>query len=89
MSVTQVEGVSEKYDALGYPVQIGNVYGYSIQKSGWVHVTVGVAVNFTDRRVSLKVLQRRTYLYGGLNDRNFNDKPVVSVSPQILFPVAV
>lgn len=49
-----MERISHK-DALGNEIIIGNRYGYSVDNNGFTTVSIGIASNFNDRGISLKL----------------------------------
>jgi hypothetical protein len=74
-------------DALGNPIVIGGVYGYSTSKSGWSRTVVGTATNITPSgRVSLDVLRAETFLYGNKSNHNPGGERS-SIRSYMLFPV--
>lgn len=79
--------MSNKKDALGNDLVIGQLYGYTQKDGGWTHITIGEAVSETEKRVTLNVKARRRYLYDKESPSQFEGKPAVSVGSHILFPV--
>jgi hypothetical protein len=75
-------------DALGNPVNIGGVYGFSTTKSGAGTVVVGVACKVLGIRVTLDVVSRTSYLYGKpVQSDDLGLDEVVHVNSYHLFPV--
>ena len=81
-----MEHISHK-DALGNEIIIGNRYGYSIDNNGFTTVSVGIANNFNDRGISLKLesVVRGLWL-DEPEKKNFKSKSV-TVKCMKLFPV--
>ena len=75
-------------DALGNPVVLGNVYGYSSQDGNRTTVVVGAIASMTEKKVRIQPIRVQTYSYGELNHRT-NELTARSINPIHLFPVAV
>lgn len=74
-------------DALGQPIAIGHMYGYSTSKSGWSRTVIGTAKNITPTgRVALDVVRRETFLYGKKSDYNPGSDNTC-IRSHMLFPV--
>ena len=73
-------------DALDKELVIGNIYGWATNSNGFTRVTIGELVKINSKKVSLKVLERKTALY----DRDFQPQEaghIVTVYSRILFPI--
>ena len=79
----------EQLDALGNPIIIGNLYGYSIRSKYDTHVIIGTVIKFTDtNRVTLKPTRKRVgFNIGGLVTEKKELPKSVSVQPLYLFPI--
>ena len=62
-------------DALGYPIEIGTIYGYSVRNNGIVKVVIGEAESITDNGVRLKIICRGSAAYSGnITEEKINRK---------------
>jgi len=52
-------------DAMGYLIEIGSIYGYSIRKNGIVTVVIGKAIELNEesKKVKLEVLKKGKGVY--------------------------
>jgi hypothetical protein len=86
---SQVTTQTDFTDALGYPIVIGGIYGYSTNDGGWARTTVGKAINVTPKgKVTLDELEVRRYLYGEQTEYEASAK-TVSIRSHMVFPVKV
>lgn len=76
-------------DAIGDPIVLGNMYGYSTTSGGWARTVLGEAVGITPTgRVTLRVVRRTAFLYGEQSTYNpGGDK--VSMRSHMMFPILV
>lgn len=75
-------------DALGNPLRVDSVYGFTSTAGSLSTVTVGTFQKMGKKKATLHVIKRSTYLYGEKATYSWGpgaDK--VSVSPHLLFPV--
>ena len=76
-------------DALGNPLVIGGLYGYSNTKSGSATTVIGRLEKIGGSRITIRIIKRRDFLYGQPIDRNWGaGKPTAGVNACILFPLA-
>lgn len=82
--------MSDVTDALGNPIVIGNLYGYSRSDGGWAHTTIGRAEKITPSgKVRLVDCTVKRYLYGKPSDFRADEKPAdVAMRAAMVFPVA-
>jgi len=73
-------------DALGNPIEVGKLYGYSTDKNGFTRVTVGNVIRLTYDRVTLKPIHSVEGLWSKTPDE-VNLTKFVSVKAMKLFPV--
>jgi hypothetical protein len=76
-------------DALGNPIELGRLYGYSNQDGSTTHVCVGPATKIHDSgRVSINVQYSQYFLYGEPCNRSWTAVPkLVHIAAIRLFPV--
>jgi hypothetical protein len=76
-------------DALGNPIVIGNVYGYSRSQNGCNSIHIGEAIKETKTGLlTMKVLHTRT----GYSNKTEPVEPparTVSIKPVLIFPVNI
>jgi len=76
-----------KKDAIGSPMRIGQVYGYSNNKNGFTSVTVGKYVKETEKMVSLEVIFKGSALYSKNIQEDIISKKITSCKSNMLFPI--
>ena len=74
-------------DALGNELIMGNKYGYSSRDGSWVTTGIGILEAIGASRVTLRIIEHRTFLNGKQTDRGWTSKPAISVQSCILFPL--
>jgi len=81
-------------DALGNPIQIGKLYGWSRNDSGLSYVTIGIAEKFSEKGVTFKVIEAKKSLYdydpeplqiGGEGFDKVKEK--VNIKGMMVFPI--
>lgn len=79
--------MSIKKDALGNPMKIGQIYGYSNNKNGFTSVTVGKFVKETEKMASLEVIFKGSALYSKDIKEDIIYKKIISCKANMLFPI--
>ena len=75
-------------DALGVPIVFGQRYGFSSNKNGFTRVTIGEALNFTEKGVTLKVESRIEAMYDNEpKEQDIKENEKTTVRGINLFPV--
>lgn len=83
--VTRIEQFDK--DALGNPIIIGNIYGYTSNNNGFTHIVVGIAKN-VNKKVSLEVINFKVALYNNEPEDETNRHTKTITTRAInLFPV--
>jgi hypothetical protein len=81
-------------DALGDPIKINKVYGWSKNDNGFTQVTIGITEKLTEKGVTLKIISSKKGLYdydpepltiGGAGFDSVKEK--INVKGIILFPI--
>jgi hypothetical protein len=75
-------------DALGNPIIVGGLYGYSASKSGHATTVIGRVRKIGAQRVSLDVIKRRNFLWGEATESRSDEAPTTSANSCILFPLS-
>ncbi len=79
----------KKTDALGNLVLFGKKYGYSMDRNGFLEVTIGKALKATEKGVTLEVIECKRSLYNDpLAPHEIRAKKV-NVKSGKLFPVKI
>lgn len=80
---------TNRKDATGNEIIIGNVYGYSQSSNGFCNISIGKALHFTKSGlVSLEVYERRRSLYNNEPTEDLDPKSKnTTCKPIMLFPV--
>lgn len=76
-------------DALGNKIIIGGCYGYSTCNNGITRTVIGLVVNETSKRVTLKVVFAYESLYGNFEMEHCKIHNNVSIYGFRLFPVNI
>jgi hypothetical protein len=80
--------MSELVDALGKPIVLGKLYGYSTNTSGLGKVLVGEALRTTEGgKVTLTVKRRLAFRYGKPSNYAWDSSKTVSIYSHMVFPV--
>ena len=58
----------EATDALGNPIVLGQLYGYSQQNNGQVQIVIGNAEKVNELKVTLTNVQERKGMFGQINE---------------------
>lgn len=74
-------------DALGYPIVLGDKYGYSTSKNGYMMVTVGHARKLNMKSVTIEPISQHRFLHGEPISLNCPISKSISIHPAHLFPV--
>ena len=74
-------------DALGNPLVLGNTYGYAARDGGLVNVGIGVLEKINATKATLRLTDKKCFVYGKMTDEPFNTGNTVSVQGVVLFPV--
>ncbi len=74
-------------DALGNEIVLGETYGYARNENGFNIAVFGIANKFTEKGVTLEVIERKRSLYFDELEIIEIGNPKVSVKPMQLFPV--
>ncbi len=74
-----------KRDALGDDIVIGAIYGYSNRANGIVHVTIGKALKFTKKAVTLEVIHKGSSVYQQPIQSLKGEHKLISVSSNSIF----
>lgn len=74
-------------DATGKQIEIGKMYGYSINRNGITHVKIGTALKLTSKGLlTINVLiSEKAYNYSELSPEKIEKN--ISVKPNLVFPV--
>ena len=79
-------GKATHCDALGNPIEIGKVYGFSKNANGLTQVTFGMAKKLTEHGVTLNVISSKKSLYD-YDPEPEETKPTVTTRGIMLFPI--
>lgn len=74
-------------DALGYPIVLGDKYGCSTSKNGYIMVTVGLASKLNAKSVTIEPISQHRFLYGDPISLNGPISKSISIHPAHLFPI--
>ena len=77
-------------DAIGNDIELGHVYGFTVDNVGMCYVTIGEALNFTNSGlVTLRVMKKSySYSTGQVHDYELESKiNKVSAKPCKMFPI--
>ena len=64
----------EATDALGNPIVLGQLYGYSQQNNGQVQIVIGNAEKVNELKVTLTNIQERKGMFGQIEE-SFRPEP--------------
>ena len=74
-------------DALGMPVVIGKMYGYSRSSNGTTYVRIGRLKKINDKSVTIEVLQSSSALYNNELKKFKSESSTISVKSIGIFPI--
>ena len=80
------KSITSHHDALGNEIVLGNIYGWSTNRTGWTKVVTGKAVNFTPKGVTLETLTAIEALYDN-DPKPIKIKSKVTCRGLNLFPI--